>query len=356
MMLGRAWVAVAVAAAAAPSPHGGCLAGSGGAWVASTLAPVVLDPAFLKNWAASVFFWGRCAREPDALRFERTGAGCGALAPLAASPTLAAEFCDAFRGATLLIVGDSVQGELFSTVASLLGATAGVQDRAEARRRCLRRARLATHQAHEVVVDARACAGTVGLRFVRNEFVLWAGARALKNETELSRHNTYVCDWAADAAAADLLLLSRGLHAADDATFAAELDATFAGLADLRGAPRGPWVMYRGSHAVVPRCRDFADPSPVSLADAIVATPGVPFSGQWANISRQNGVARRVAEAHGAAYFDVFDQTALRPGAKLDWREDECMHFCVPGPIDDWARQALAFWLAEHRRRRAGLT
>ena len=107
--------------------------------------------------------------------------------------------------------------------------------------------------------------------------------------------------------------------------------------------------MYRGSHAIVPKCAAYDDPSPASLAPKIVPTPGVRFSGQWANISRQNHIAARVAGDRGFAYFDVYDQTARRPGAKVDWREDECMHFCVPGPIDDWARQVLAFWLSERR-------
>ena len=85
-----------------------CLEEGRGTWVASSsLAPVVLSPKFLKNWAQSVFFWGQCERSPDALRWEPD---CGALAALARSPTLADDFCEAFGGASLLVVGTRSKG------------------------------------------------------------------------------------------------------------------------------------------------------------------------------------------------------------------------------------------------------
>ena len=118
-----------------------------------------------------------------------------------------------------------------------------------------------------------------------------------------------------------------------------------------RTAPNAPWLVYRGSHAVVPNCHAYADPSPDSLADRIVATPGEPHSAAWANISHQNRIAKDIADARGVPFFDVFEQTARRPGARPDWHAGECMHYCVPGPIDDWARLLLAYWLEKRRSR-----
>ena len=52
------------------------------------------------------------------------------------------------------------------------------------------------------------------------------------------------------------------------------------------------------------------------------------------------------AAAHGkhVAYMDMFRATSLRPGGRHSARKD-CTHWCLPGPIDDWVRLALAWWL-----------
>ena len=330
-----------------------CLAAGEGAWVASTLAPVVLQPSFLKNWGQSVFYWGQCERPADAVRWEPEGRACGGVGALARNASLGAQFCEAFRGASVLLVGDSVQGELFSTLAFLLGPpTRGVQDEAEVAAKCLPGSKLLAHHAHEVRVSSKVCGGTVGLKFVRNEFALWDGARSRLEAEGATKwlDRQYLCEWADDVADADLLVLSRGLHPAPDAAFESQLEETLSGVVAARAAPRPPWVVLRGSHAVIPRCADYADPSPVSLAEKITATPGVAFSAQWANISHQNDIARRVARAHGVPYVDVFTQTAFRPGARPNWHDGECMHFCIPGPVDDWARLLLASWIVERRR------
>ena len=353
----RAALLVAAAAASdlvatAVASMDACIASGAGDWVASSLEPVKLSPTFLKNWQQSVFFWGQCEEAPRALRWEPRGEGCDGLAATARSPTLAQDFCDAFSGASVLLVGDSVQGELFSTLAALLGADRGVQDEAAARRRCLPGSRLMAHHAHEVRVETLACDGRLGIEFIRNEFLLWAGARDTLDAAAIRRQdNKYLCDWADDASGADLLVLSRGLHEAPDAAFAEQLAATLDGLSAARGAPNAPWLVYRGSHAVVPNCHAYADPSPESLADRIVATPGEPHSAAWANISHQNRIAKDIADARGVTYMDVFAQTARRPGARPDWHAGECMHYCVPGPIDDWARLLLAYWLEKRRSR-----
>jgi len=199
--------ALALATSAQLAPQETCLATGAGDWVASSLEPVKLSPSFLKNWGTSVFWWGQCHDEPKALRWEPRGDGCDGLAAAARSPTLARDFCDAFSGASMMLVGDSVQGELFSTLAALLGADRGVQDEAAARRRCLPGSRLMAHHAHEVRVEALVCGGRVGIRFIRNEFLLWAGARDTLDAAAIRRQdNKYLCDWADDASGADLLV------------------------------------------------------------------------------------------------------------------------------------------------------
>ena len=63
-----------------------------------------------------------------------------------------------------------------------------------------------------------------------------------------------------------------------------------------------------------------------------------------------NQAAREVTDAHAAAqgvflaFLDVYRATAMRPGGRHTARKD-CTHWCLPGPVDDWARLALAWWL-----------
>ena len=141
---------------------------------------------------------------------------------------------------------------------------------------------------------------------------------------------------AADVEDADLVVLSRGLHPLDDTHFSAQLKDTLHWLATHRHAPRGARVVVRGSHAVPADCTDKADPLEAPLPDGDAA------------IQRQNDIAKRLALSRGFAFLDVHAATALRPGARpAGMGPNECVHYCVPGPVDDWARSLAALWL-EH--------
>ena len=43
----------------------------------------------------------------------------------------------------------------------------------------------------------------------------------------------------------------------------------------------------------------------------------------------------------GVPYINTFVATSLRPGGRL--HPDDCNHFCLPGPVDEWTRLLLAF-------------
>ena len=54
-------------------------------------------------------------------------------------------------------------------------------------------------------------------------------------------------------------------------------------------------------------------------------------------------------QTSSAPYLDVYYATSLRPGGHrpamgAGGKGTDCMHYCLPGPIDDWARLLMAFW------------
>ena len=77
------------------------------------------------------------------------------------------------------------------------------------------------------------------------------------------------------------------------------------------------------------------------------------LSAQWNGWSTYRSVARQLAEAVGATFFDTYPLAALRPDAAIGRFMDkvaegqqksisdafrDCVHFCLPGPPDEWSR------------------
>ena len=79
-------------------------------------------------------------------------------------------------------------------------------------------------------------------------------------------------------------------------------------------------------------------------------------------------MARKVTAVFGVPFMDVFTATQSRPGGhrfvtrskatelgrpthrskdKLPRVETDCAHYCIPGPINDWAVSLLAFWTVD---------
>ena len=68
---------------------------------------------------------------------------------------------------------------------------------------------------------------------------------------------------------------------------------------------------------------------------------------------RFNQVARSMATSLGASFIDVAAPSALRPDGAMggywpagDSRQRDCVHYCLPGPIDEWTRLLLALLTA----------
>ena len=103
-------------------------------------------------------------------------------------------------------------------------------------------------------------------------------------------------------------------------------------------------------------CKRMADPLPTPYVYNL-SNPKVRASRSVAMFKfhtpfNTNEEARAAVEAYTAgtsqsthvAYLDVTRATAMRPGGRHSARKD-CVHWCLPGPVDDWARMLLAWWL-----------
>ena len=165
--------------------------------------------------------------------------------------------------------------------------------------------------------------GVVNVSFVRNEW--------LQLDPQLNKHRRHpgllLCDWATAALSANLIVLNRGMHATPSADFEVELEST---LGTLAAAPHGrAAIIYRSTHGVVDGCNNVPDPSPF-LPLPIPSGRNVAFG--WHYFREQNAIARRLVEAAGGSYIDVYQSAALRAGAPRPVTPDpnECVHFCLP--------------------------
>ncbi len=364
------------------SPSTACIRAGEGAWLASPH----IQPAYANlpevEWFAdadgsplalrfrdSKHFPGKCGggdggRRANATRFtwEPSGTSCSALRRgrerLPPLRQLASEFCAHARQLSrptpirLLFVGDSMMSTLFvSLVAALGGRELRYANTSE--QPCLDRDRIRTDlRRHVGPLDhsSSVCAGGVSARFIRNE-------RLIINDTTSARlarwRGSYrsMCGWSSAAAEAHVVVLNRGAHYEADSVFEPALDWTLravtkggvsarsgaavtAGGASSRGRRPSPAVVYISSSAAIPDCERYDDPQ----SQPLTVAPTAP--NHWGSFASQNGIASRLAEKHGAAFLNVYTATALRPGGRMP---DDCLHFCAPGPVDDWARLLLAY-------------
>ena len=123
--------------------------------------------------------------------------------------------------------------------------------------------------------------------------------------------------------------------------------------------PISEGVVVRGTHAATPDCFELHDPLPPNDFDLTsyirriselsarrddshpLRQNGTAY--QWDQFESFNNVTRRIAAAHGVPYLDVYRATALRPGGRRPAFHD-CLHYCLPGPPDDWVRMLLMLW------------
>jgi len=295
--------------------------------------------------------------------------------------SLASRFCRRHSGSRILLVGDSIMSQWFIGLAAALGEPSFS---AASVRACAGSGGGGGGSVldYDVGQTARVCGGHVELQYVRNG-VLDVNASA--EEAARASHGRCVADpastnqpWLYLVPQHDFVVLNRGVWVEENAEkFEAELNATIHALALARHARTAeqqheeaggavararqrrppPRVVWRGTPASIPRCWRLRDPLPTpfefnfSAAPSLATERGVALF-KWHHFAPQNGVARRLVEAAGHAYLDTYTQTALRPGGHHPSRHD-CVHWCLPGPPDEWTRLLLLLWLHDSPARHA---
>jgi len=320
-----------------------------------------------KSWQiCDALYSAKPHRSPDryATRhiWQPSGSGCTSLLPegIPTMQDVVRRFCLRRAGSSILFVGDSTQGQLFQSFASILGANR------------LRRPRVTVTEDEASWAGSNAWCnpneaetedgrfyhqlesvcptGDVTLRFVRNDLSVLDERHTTKgNQFSLRSFNsTAMCDWSDAARTADLIVFNRGAHYVDDESFLAGLHDTISRLATLlrgRGRTLSKAVVYRSTLAAIPNCsHQPRDPAPTALHDLIVAN-GAAY--RWDQFEHQNQLAKRVMERQGVPFLNIYHALSFRPGGHrpgFGGKGHDCMHFCLPGPLDEMAKLLQMFW------------
>lgn len=343
-----------------------CLADGRGRWAPLSEArapPYDLQQSpFYASWNASRWWWGPCGAE--SVTETWVPAGCG-LAPLA---ELRTEFCRAFAGKDLLLVGDSVQGQLFTSLVSLLGAAVvnhiegGKCERlggADAQFRAYTSTVIA-HNHHEYALRATACPNDAAtISFLRNEVLaleLTATELQDRKKRPALHRKEFMCEWTAAAARASVVVLNRGLHQTPglSQTTLHPLGEILRNISRAKnsssiaggGGAISPRIIYRSTTA--PRCDGKVE---LNVAANATAKYVVEKRFNWRSIQGQNAKDRLEVEKHGAWFLDLYPMSAQNGKRKMKMKKRgslsdtgglDCVHGCLPGPVDEWARALLA--------------
>lgn len=377
----RAWLGAAVLD---PSARERCIASGVGKWSNTAhdgaVEPYLLSSDYLPRANVSRWWWGVCdedlrhgaVRPPRAAVLQvwvPNGDGCDSLkkgrAHLPSLRTLGQAFCARHAGRTVLFVGDSVQGQFFTSFVSALGVWHSEHQMRQPLRKCAKDRRWMNDLAaiHEFNLDMNLCSPdptkTVRARFIRNE-LLWLDS-AVGGGEHVPR-NFVMCDWRAEAVEADLLVLNRGMHFMNDSIVLSQLGATFGTLlhrrrsthrrrpaSDVAHTDRDgddmPRIVYRGIHAPIPACHVLDDPLPRPFPYTAYDASVRAF--HWGEFGTQNAKVALLARERNITFMDVHTQTAQRPGGHMPSRKGttgDCAHYCIPGPLDEWVRLLLALW------------
>ncbi|CAI5479421.1 unnamed protein product [Closterium sp. Yama58-4] len=124
-----------------------------------------------------------------------------------------------------------------------------------------------------------------------------------------------------------VLVLNRGAHYVEDEEFTEQLNRT---LTRVREVAPDILIIYRSTPPGHAHCENITAPlkepqDPASL----------PF--HWGEFGRQNKLAKQMVEAVGGVFMDVDPMTRLRGDGHM-LPPNDCLHYCLPGPLDVWTQ------------------
>lgn len=291
---------------------------------------------FVRGWenasASSLGFWGQCdigapanaVRRSVQYRWEPSGFK-HMLADFSAE-----KFCalTARRGLDIMLVGDSLTGQLFISLLALLNGAFTREHlpfpfRVFARRDSF----LDGMPTQEYRVDSRACVETgqpLSLSFYRNEFLA-------TNAVEPNSGYRHEYPWAQNVTRRSLVLLqvSSWFRPAEMFKFEKSLHLAFAEIRNRIG--HGAWakqvVLFSSSMPAAENCHSITH---------WPLTKAVNFTGRhhrygWSNIEALDRIGERMARRVGASFIDIATPLSYRPDGHM---RDECSHWCLPGAYD----------------------
>ncbi len=314
-----------------------CISEGNGSWIRKSDRenPYLIGPSFTgPKYASSRWFWGAC----DAgLNYTRSAVQWKWKPTCRHSDTVVrvgldhVRFCSAMEGKSILFVGDSTQSQMFTSFVHLLGA-----QKADILVNACNPFAAQIHYIGEIDLRADVCNGNLRVHFVRNEY-LWLDSdknKKMRGLPNLEGGPKLLCDWDDYIATADFIVLNRGLHFSKDAPV--EINQTLVELQRRRGSKPTTFI-YRSTQIPIPRCSTYAEPMPqTTWMTNYSLTDGERY--HWDRMEEQNQMVKEILQK-GVIFLNITLLSSLRPDGHLN--PADCVHYCLPGPVDDW--NALLF-------------
>jgi hypothetical protein len=298
--------------------------------------------------------------------------------------------CRALHGQQVLVAGDSATAQFFLSLALQLGGPAALGKNRRGGSAVLKD------------VTASACEDAVRLNFVRNDLLLWTSQVAELRELgkQCTSGRALLQPFANRVRDADLLILGTGHHyphvpphdgeESRGSVFVQSLNHSLAQVLAVRGAAgHAPdSVVLLGSPFPVAGCSRFS--APITPTQALTTNSSLnKWSGHWQQTAGFSQLAQLVAAEKGVHFVDVAPLSIQRPDDTLarwcrlsgldcynreaqqrkelqqrkearrtgrrdaaapparasapivvdaDYREEDCLHTCLPGPVDEYVR------------------
>ncbi|CAM9357325.1 unnamed protein product [Scytosiphon promiscuus] len=247
----------------------------------------------------------------------------------------AARFCRMMEGRKgVLLVGDSLTREFSITLASIL------------------RAKL-NSTGSRGPDEWMACDGELPVKFIRNDFL---DLRSDFVEGNLCREGAFDrCFVFADDSileASDVVVVNSGAHLTPGGmhSYEEKMKAVSARLTSSMERLHGDnaTLVVRNTSPGHSDCTEKMFGAPVSADTAAALVAQGPTDYQWTAFENRNKVLQEAFEGSGGRWrwLDVYSPTVLR--ADCHRGGVDCLHYCLPGPIDHWVVLLYHILLADH--------
>ncbi|CAM6119418.1 unnamed protein product [Calypogeia fissa] len=225
------------------------------------------------------------------------------------------EFCRKIGSkGNIMVVGDSINHEISWAVMNAL-----IQNHHTSKYENLDASTRFVFEPYEMCSDIFGEGNGINVSFVRNDRL-----SPIVNDTVDTWNNFYEFPWVDILGQLGIktLLLNRGAHYEDDMTYTNALHKIFTILSLHYPHIK---VIYRNTPPGHLDCMNFTRP-------LLEIQHGLPLEYHWDDFNRQNLLAKRIVEDFHYTYMDVYSMLSLRADGHI--YEKDCLHYCLPGPLD----------------------